>query len=570
MKGPLSNNDNIDYLVKKSVRNTTTVIAMIFSVIISLTVLTQLWETFKKNEELKITQVETIWAEKILCISHMCNILAQQPELFSSEESIQNVLKHVYLEYFKLIAYPAFGTVYGKMITYPKYDYPPEYDPRSRPWYRLAISNPKNVVITPPFIHGILKEPTIAVVKAVYNSEGKFLGVLGFDIVASRISENILPDKAYIVDSEGTLVAKKGEISAIFSPKRVKKGEGIYFKTTGLTHYVAKESVAGTYIVVEHSLMNHIIPTFLPVIVLLTSILTLGYLVSKKLVTFLSLNISKPIEEIVNSVRNYLLGKKFSINLKSEIREIDLLQKEFSAMVETIDTQMEEVKESYKKLETVNLQLEELIDILKEKDRQITETYHFLTERLAMVVEAFDEPTGKHVKRVRLLSKFFAEKIGLPEEKIFEIELFAPLHDIGKIFLPKDLLTKPGRLTPDEFELVKQHTKWGAELLSGDEKLKIAYNIALYHHEKYDGTGYPFGLKADEIPIEAQIVSIVDVYDALRSDRPYKKALTHEEAVKIILEGDEKTKPDHFSPKLLEILRQHLKEIDLLWNTFKD
>jgi HD-GYP domain-containing protein (c-di-GMP phosphodiesterase class II) len=112
---------------------------------------------------------------------------------------------------------------------------------------------------------------------------------------------------------------------------------------------------------------------------------------------------------------------------------------------------------------------------------------------------------------------------------------------------------------------MKKHVEYGGKLLGDSEYFEIARNIALYHHEKYDGSGYLKGLKGEEIPIEARIVAPVDVYDALRSERPYKKALSHEEALKIILEGDGRTKPEHFDPRLLEILRENNDEIKRVW-----
>jgi HD-GYP domain-containing protein (c-di-GMP phosphodiesterase class II) len=115
---------------------------------------------------------------------------------------------------------------------------------------------------------------------------------------------------------------------------------------------------------------------------------------------------------------------------------------------------------------------------------------------------------------------------------------------------------------------MEKHTTLAEKLLKGDEKFKIALNIALYHHEKYDGSGYPNGLYRDEIPIEAQIVAVVDVYDALRSKRPYKEPYSHEKSLEIIFSDGERTNKKHFNPEILEIFRKHSDEIDKLWNDF--
>jgi len=151
-------------------------------------------------------------------------------------------------------------------------------------------------------------------------------------------------------------------------------------------------------------------------------------------------------------------------------------------------------------------------------------------------------------------------KLDFPEKFKDEIYNYSVLHDIGKIFVSKEILNKPGKLTSEEWETVKKHTIYAKKLLDNPH-FKVALNIAMYHHENYDGTGYPKGLKDDEIPIEAQIVKIVDVYDALRSGRPYKKAFSHEEAMKIIIEGDGRTMPSHFNPKILDIFKSLSDEI---------
>ncbi|SDC34564.1 HD-GYP domain-containing protein [Geotoga petraea] len=195
---------------------------------------------------------------------------------------------------------------------------------------------------------------------------------------------------------------------------------------------------------------------------------------------------------------------------------------------------------------------------------KLKRAYIKFTNKLAMIAEGYDDITGTHIYRVGKLSKLLAKNMDIPEEKIEEIEVFAPLHDIGKIFVPPEILKKPGKLTEEEFEEMKKHTIMSKKLLDS-KYFKTAQNIAMYHHEKYDGSGYPFGLKGEEIPIEAQIVSIIDVYDALRSKRPYKDGFSHEKTMKIITNGDNRTKTSHFSPEILEAFLKVEKEIENKW-----
>ena len=193
--------------------------------------------------------------------------------------------------------------------------------------------------------------------------------------------------------------------------------------------------------------------------------------------------------------------------------------------------------------------------IHKKQIEIITKSRDSMLAGMASVVENRDNNTGGHIKRtsevVRILTGY------LPLEDSFRDDIIkaAPLHDLGKIAIPDSILNKPGRLTDTEFEFIKIHPQKGYEIvctiLTGldDERLRsVAENIALYHHEKYDGHGYPRGLKGDEIPLEARIMAIADVYDALVSVRCYKKPMSHEEACVIIRES----MGTHFDPMLAD------------------
>lgn len=177
---------------------------------------------------------------------------------------------------------------------------------------------------------------------------------------------------------------------------------------------------------------------------------------------------------------------------------------------------------------------------------------------LATAIEFRSGESGKHIHRIYSITRNFLLKTslgeGLPPETVEQISLAAIMHDVGKIAIPDNILNKPGILTPEEFEIMKQHTVLGAEMLQkipqlhGNGSYKYAYDIARHHHERWDGTGYPDGLKGNEISIEAQIVSLADIYDALLSERCYKKAFSREEALQII----ENNRCGIFNPLLLD------------------
>lgn len=189
---------------------------------------------------------------------------------------------------------------------------------------------------------------------------------------------------------------------------------------------------------------------------------------------------------------------------------------------------------------------------------------------LARSSEANDEATGLHVRRVGDFSAMLAEEMGLDDAFTGTIRVQSTLHDVGKIHTPAELLRKPGRLTDEEFEDIKRHSIYGADIIGRHPWLDMARNIAVFHHERWDGSGYPFGLRQDDIPLESRIVSIADHYDALRSARPYKQPFDHNTACRIILEGDGRTMPSHFDPEVLAAFSRISHRFDQTYRKYED
>lgn len=191
-----------------------------------------------------------------------------------------------------------------------------------------------------------------------------------------------------------------------------------------------------------------------------------------------------------------------------------------------------------------------IVLIKSEKNRKRAEVLsNALVETLEMINQLDQEEAGDHAKRLSLYSELLADKSGVDKKLVSEIKKFAILHDLGKVIVPNEILNKPGKLTPEEFNKVKEHAIVGHKLA---EKLglgKAAENLVKFHHEKWNGLGYPMGLKEKEIPIEGRIVALADTYDTLRQDKAYRPGFSHEQAVQIIIEESGIS----FDPELVSI-----------------
>lgn len=212
------------------------------------------------------------------------------------------------------------------------------------------------------------------------------------------------------------------------------------------------------------------------------------------------------------------------------------------------------------------LRLKEYGDFLSEYSRTLEHEVEHRTQQLleshfdtiftiVRAAEFRDEETGAHVKRIAVYCRELSQFLGMDSDFAHTIYHASPLHDVGKIGIPDHILLKPGKHTAEEWEIMKTHAVLGARILGAGKSqspfTKMGAEIALNHHERWDGSGYPNGLHGEAIPLAARIMGICDVYDALRSTRPYKPSFAHPRAVSIITEGDGRTLPEHFDPDVL-------------------
>ncbi|MFC1835104.1 HD-GYP domain-containing protein [Thermodesulfobacteriota bacterium] len=219
----------------------------------------------------------------------------------------------------------------------------------------------------------------------------------------------------------------------------------------------------------------------------------------------------------------------------------------------------EELQVAHQQLINYAESLNDTLAQLKGAYADLNEAYLDTIHRLALAAEYKDQETGDHLIRMSRYCKLVAEKMGLPEKQVQNIFYAAPMHDVGKIGIPENILMKPGKLTDEEFEIIKKHPKMGADILanSKSEILQLAEKIAICHHERWDGKGYPCGIVGEDIPITCRIVALADTFDALTSRRPYKDPYPVEVALEIVKRG----RGSNFDPAVVDVFLGNFSEV---------
>lgn len=474
-----------------------------------------------------------------------------------------------FVESSSYIASAFIGLPDGSILVKPEFDIKPDYNATIRPWYTAAIDAHGKTAVSDPYIDYITNDYSISVTRNINDKSGKFVGVAGTNFKTDFLIDNLVSESIYgtvqsfVINSKGIMIIhpEKNLLSTNLSFHEIfeksSEQEGTFAASfMGINYFVSYKKIPQInwifFTVTERSnIVSPVLDAFIKNILTFILLQILTIIIIETIVY----ESSQPFADLIKSMKNFAQSKDFILDesLKNvKDYEVKNLVKHYSSMAEEIYATLEELRASN----------EELMSAYE----SIEQSYDYFSNKMLEMVDGYDENTGNHIERVGILSEFIATKLGLSIDLCNKIRKYSLLHDIGKISIPQSILLKPGKLDDSEWELMKKHTVSGANIIGENSIFTVARNIALYHHEKYDGTGYPYGLKGDEIPIEATIVTIVDVYDALRSARPYKEAFSHEKTVFIIENGDSKVSPSNFSPSVMEVFKRYKDEIKDLWD----
>lgn len=245
--------------------------------------------------------------------------------------------------------------------------------------------------------------------------------------------------------------------------------------------------------------------------------------------------------------------------LESLVEEMHGKHPVIEAMQEQLDEAEKEKTAAYQQLERYS---SDFMKTLKQREKAynaLANAHLDSLRRLAAAAEFKDDDTGVHILRMSNYSAIIARAYGMDENYCDLLQQASPMHDIGKIGIPDSVLKKPGKLTEEEWVTMRKHPEYGAKILSGSEVpvIQLASEIALSHHEKYDGSGYPSGLKGEEIPLSGRIVALADFFDALTMNRCYRPAMSDEKALGLVKEG----RGQHFAPEVVDAFLSVVDEI---------
>lgn len=444
---------------------------------------------------------------------------------------------------------------------------PTAYDPRTRPWYQLAITSPDKVLQTEAYSSVTNNDVNIGTVMSLRDNNHQSFGVIGIDVTLNALSEEF-SKMALSYDGKMEIYEKDGRViispwperlnhesndndayhfEDLFTDIKIEKG-AIYYRITKTQNLYNADYNPVAYVPIQE-IDALISASVYERIAFITYCILIFAVVTYFMLEFLILQPIRGMREALSESKKNRTPIKMSLSLKGELDDFQTEYNQLVSLLEADETELQKVK---------------ALTVMS----------------LSSLAEMRDYETGLHIVRTQKYVEMLSEHYNIRhiespigESKLAWMIQCAPLHDIGKVAIPDNILLKPGPLTPEEFNIMKRHPIIGKDFIDRgnagiSDKLFIetASNMILYHHERWDGTGYPSGLKALSIPMEARIMSIADVYDALTSKRVYKKAIPHEEAIKIMVEG----RGTQFDPNLIDIFLEIAHEFKLISELYRE
>ncbi|SCY34075.1 HD domain-containing phosphohydrolase [Alkaliphilus peptidifermentans] len=548
----------------------------------SLNTINNINDYFLKNFMRDMEQVVNYWAqdEDIINYRNMPN----QPKLVRDiPEHFQYVADQWggYISVNPDVAWIYFGVQEDGSILLNPLDptMPEDYDCRERDWYLSAVDQDGKVIWTDPYLDaGETGEIVVTVAKAVKN-ENELVGVIGIDIRLNKFTEII---KNLVFGEEGhlMLVSNNGDIYAHQDEAKVLENlsEEAWFNElllndTGVNLYkdLDDNDIIVTYLTIPETQWKLIGVTplnineiMIPIRNQVMGTALISFIITLFLGYGLSLILTKPVEEIMSTINKISIGEMgVRVNIKSRdefrilgekfnemIFEIESLLKERSLHVGELTEKNKEIMEQNDEILAYSEQTEAMNRELSNLVGEIRNNYLSTVKALANSIEANDRYTRGHCERVRNYALEIANGMGFGKVDLNNLEFASLLHDIGKIGITSEILNKEGKLTFDECQIVKSHPQIAYDILSDVDFLKDSREIIYQHHERFDGNGYPRGLKGDEMHSSAKILAVADAYDAMTSTRPYRKTpLTKEAAIKQLQKG----RGTQFDPTIVDV-----------------
>ncbi len=513
-----------------------------------------------KEDLITLSQIPAVTTPNDADFTSFLNADESTFEYHYSEDELEII--HLFNTY--RISHPHVNSVYmgrenGSFVRSHQRTQPTKYDPRERPWYQIALESPNKIQMTQPYSSVTNPDINIATVIAIKDKTGKTLGVVGMDVTLNELSIEM---GRLVFGYDGTLEFLDSQNVIIVSPEEQNL-------------YQQRKPVLNSQIVASHNHYDLIKVGDNYEISYPTEIMDGKFIASipaksvkqiiwntvKTRVIFITFII------FIVAVFTYLLVEKIILR---PVRDMKSAMK--TSQLEAIP-QLMNIKATGE-IQDFQNEYNKLASAIKQEKTELEKIKSLTVTSLVSLSEIRDHETGLHIIRTQKYVELLAVSYNklFPDKKFSEYKLSiivqcAPLHDIGKVAIPDHILLKPGKLSEEEFNIMKKHTTYGKDtIVKGNVELtdnlfiETVINIVYYHHERWNGSGYPIGLKTEEIPIEARIMAVADVYDALTSDRVYKNAISHEAAVAILKEGIN----TQFDPEIIQaflLIEQTFKAI---------